>query len=909
MDFIDFNKTPLSLPNIHSVFQKTPILQIQDLNQQTQKAIAEKKQKLRDIVSRRYRNLIDSVDIIADMRTIAESLSVPIEQFTNKISQFTKKNFYSKEQNLIQEEKNQKFLFKSSINKLVNELINVPENIINLLNQNKILNAAKLFKKSSLDYQNLQEKQKSHENIEKISFDFFTQYWDFIQDHFRIIIEKSQSQMKLLNISNSEYSDAISAIVYLKFQEEKNALILFLDNQLSGLETLIEEFKANSKDSEQEKNSKFIKLISSNLFRIISSATTIFSSTQNPDSLYLKLDGDCVVISQTTLKECFEDWLQKCSLKIRDSLLKVLYNNNSLKILGNFISIICQELRIESQKQKQNQKNQKHQTENKYKQGIFSKKKRNEKYSVEEHFMGNLIWNIVFQDLLIKTSQDFLQQILDSLHLSDYVPEVLKKLPIKANQDSEVWQSNRFISQIQKTKSTHMIFENEDNGIVEYSKVILDKGIEIVDKFVESLNDLFVFEKISEIVIQAFQEKTLLLGFKFLAMIQEYFVEKISGMQLKKNSNSNSNSNINSNSISIQDHLQKINHVQEEIFNLLSNNQDVFDFKETDNLICDELTILSRISSILKRIFIGILEKIFIKFLPEKKNQFKKEWKKMDDDFSICIRLGYYVWAKKTMKKHCQELRSKIESDFLDQDEQKFLWKKQMIEGKNDADEQIKETIELPFIPSGYLTTILFHVCKDVIDKGGAFLGDSILKQIFMVFHQELFSIYSDFMNSKIFTENSSENQNLQFGFDIRFLFLLFGLTKENENNENENNENENNENENEIENENENLIENKFFEKIKIIIFGKEEMQSLFSKIETKIDPINWVIYQPFIVSNIEMQAKRSYMLYGILSRFSETMKEIILKKKDQEKKITSSIHYNVVQIKKMNYLNLEQK
>ncbi|XVF82097.1 hypothetical protein PTKIN_Ptkin16aG0017000 [Pterospermum kingtungense] len=220
-----------------SLFRSNPISEIRNVESATNKQIQDKKEELRQLVGTRYRDLIDSADSILLMKSASESISSNISSIHNSIRSLS-----------VTEPPSPKLQAPSPPIRLriygiacrVKYLVDTPENIWGCLDESKFLEAAARFIRAKQVQANLMVHNGDLENKNILSnFPLLQQQWQIVESFKVQISQRSRERLLDRGLPIADYADALAAVGVIDDLDPEKVLGLFLEARKSWvLQTL-----------------------------------------------------------------------------------------------------------------------------------------------------------------------------------------------------------------------------------------------------------------------------------------------------------------------------------------------------------------------------------------------------------------------------------------------------------------------------------------------------------------------------------------------------------------------------------------------------------------------------------------------------------------------------------------------
>ncbi|KAK9058665.1 hypothetical protein SSX86_023507 [Deinandra increscens subsp. villosa] len=195
-------------------------------------------------------------------------------------------------------------------------------------------------------------------------------------------------------------------------------------------------------------------------------------------------------------------------------------------------------------------------------------------------------------------------------------------------------------------------------------------------------------------------------------------------------------------------------------------------------------------------------------------------------------------------------------------------WEDTIVKQEDSAEHPSEMKISLPSMPSLYVTSYLYQACEEIHRVGGHVLDKPILQNFASRLLEKVIDIYVDFLlNDKVSSNNMSEKGVLQILLDLRFAadILSCGDLSGNE--------------------------ELSKTSKIKTVYRRKQDvpqaksamtdrLDGLVDRLSQKLDPIDWLTYEPYLMENEKQSYLRHAVLFGFFVQlhrlYTDTMQKL---------------------------------
>ncbi|GAB2277136.1 hypothetical protein Dimus_011844 [Dionaea muscipula] len=225
-----------------SLFRANPIPEIRNVESHTRKQIDDKKEELRQLIGNRYRDLIDSADSILSMKSSCESISANISSISDLICSLSTD---SRSLSLSTPRPNPNRIKMYGLACRVKYLVDTPENIWGCLDESMFLEAAARYVRAKLVHQSLNLASSNFEEgdgwILSKNFPLLTHQWQIVES-FRSQISH-RSRERLLSMGKKgvgglpivAVADALASVAVIDELEPKLVFSLLLDSRKSWI--------------------------------------------------------------------------------------------------------------------------------------------------------------------------------------------------------------------------------------------------------------------------------------------------------------------------------------------------------------------------------------------------------------------------------------------------------------------------------------------------------------------------------------------------------------------------------------------------------------------------------------------------------------------------------------------------
>ncbi|XP_012459307.1 conserved oligomeric Golgi complex subunit 1 [Gossypium raimondii] len=213
-----------------SLFRAKPISEIRNVESATNKQIQDKKEELRQLVGTRYRDLIDSADSILQMKSASESISSNISSIHHSIRSLSISVFEAPSPKLQTPPNPTTRLRIYGIACRVKYLVDTPENIWGCLDESMFLEAAARYIRAKHVHSILMlpDGDLDHNNILS-NFPLLQHQWQIVESFKAQISQRSRERLLDRGLSVAAYADALAAVAVTDDLDPERVLGLFLE--------------------------------------------------------------------------------------------------------------------------------------------------------------------------------------------------------------------------------------------------------------------------------------------------------------------------------------------------------------------------------------------------------------------------------------------------------------------------------------------------------------------------------------------------------------------------------------------------------------------------------------------------------------------------------------------------------
>ncbi|MFQ6647359.1 hypothetical protein Gotur_021113 [Gossypium turneri] len=213
-----------------SLFRAKPISEIRNVESATNKQIQDKKEELRQLVGTRYRDLIDSADSILQMKSASESISSNISSIHHSIRSLSISVLEAPSPKLQTPPNPTTRLRIYGIACRVKYLVDTPENIWGCLDESMFLEAAARYIRAKHVHSILMlpDGDLDHNNILS-NFPLLQHQWQIVESFKAQISQRSRERLLDRGLSVAAYADALAAVAVTDDLDPERVLGLFLE--------------------------------------------------------------------------------------------------------------------------------------------------------------------------------------------------------------------------------------------------------------------------------------------------------------------------------------------------------------------------------------------------------------------------------------------------------------------------------------------------------------------------------------------------------------------------------------------------------------------------------------------------------------------------------------------------------
>ncbi|GLT87998.1 hypothetical protein SLE2022_060440 [Rubroshorea leprosula] len=324
------------------LFRTKPISEIRNVESTTNKQIQDKKEELRQLVGTRYRDLIDSADSILQMKSACESISSNIESIHQHICSLSASpisevpKFQSSDPTR---------LHTYGIACRVKYLVDTPENIWGCLDESMFWEAAARYIQAKHVHSRLMHMNGDFDQSKILSnFPLLQHQWQIVESFKAQISQRSRERLLDRGLGIGAYADALAAAAVIDELVPKQVLALFLDTKKTCIVQRLSAFPGNATSSAVvsvfcdvlsivevsvgQVGELFLQVLNDMplFYKVILGsppASQLFGGISNPDeevrlwkSFRDKLESSMVMLDKQYIAKICLSWLRDCGRQI-----------------------------------------------------------------------------------------------------------------------------------------------------------------------------------------------------------------------------------------------------------------------------------------------------------------------------------------------------------------------------------------------------------------------------------------------------------------------------------------------------------------------------------------------------------------------------------------------------------------
>ncbi|GMI90039.1 Conserved Oligomeric Golgi Complex 1 [Hibiscus trionum] len=346
--------TPGSVDNrdAESLFRANPISEIRNVEASTNKHIQDKKEELRQLVGTRYRDLIDSADSILHMKSASQSISSNISSIHRSIRSLSASALEPPPPKLqtTPDTTNTRIRIYG-IACRVKYMVDTPENIWGCLDESMFLEAAARYMRAKHVHSNLMpsDGDLDHNNILS-NFPLLQHQWQIVESFKAQISQRSRERLLDRGLPIVSYADALAAVAVIDDLDPQQVLGLFLEARKTWILHILTASAGNADATSSVSISAFCDVLSiiqvtiaqvGELFLHVMNdmplfykvilgsppVSQLFGGIPNPDdeirlwrSFRDKLESVMVVLHKTFISSTCWTWLRYCGAQVTSKI-------------------------------------------------------------------------------------------------------------------------------------------------------------------------------------------------------------------------------------------------------------------------------------------------------------------------------------------------------------------------------------------------------------------------------------------------------------------------------------------------------------------------------------------------------------------------------------------------------------
>ncbi|KAK8579338.1 hypothetical protein V6N12_069664 [Hibiscus sabdariffa] len=337
-----------------SLFRANPISEIRNVESATNKQIEDKKEELRQLVGTRYRDLIDSADSILHMKSASESISSNISSIHRSIRSLSVSALEPPSPKLQTPPTTTTTTTRIRIYGIacrVKYLVDTPENIWGCLDESMFLEAAARYMRAKHVHSNLMlpDGDLDHNNILS-NFPLLQHQWQIVESFKAQISQRSRERLLDRGLPVASYADALAAVSVIDDLDPHQVLGLFLEARKTWISHTLSAAAGNADATSSLSIGAFCDVLSiiqvtvaqvGELFLHVMNdmplfykvilgsppVSQLFGGIPNPDdeirlwkSFRDKLESVTVVLPKTFISSSCWSWLRDCGAQITSKI-------------------------------------------------------------------------------------------------------------------------------------------------------------------------------------------------------------------------------------------------------------------------------------------------------------------------------------------------------------------------------------------------------------------------------------------------------------------------------------------------------------------------------------------------------------------------------------------------------------
>ncbi|KAM0053093.1 putative oligomeric Golgi complex subunit 1 protein [Helianthus debilis subsp. tardiflorus] len=238
--------SPSTLPakDAESIFRTKPISEIRNIESATRKQIQDKSEELRQLIGNRYRDLIDSADSIVNMTSSCRSISHNISSIHDGILHSLTSTTVNPNSASLNPVRARSY----GIACRVKYIVDTPENIWGCLDESMFVDAAARYMRAKLVYNGLTSDESNKSLL--LKFPLLQHQWQIVESFKSQISQRSRERLldQAVGLEISAYADALAAVAVVDELDPAQVLKLLLDARRSCVSQKLGSCKVASED-------------------------------------------------------------------------------------------------------------------------------------------------------------------------------------------------------------------------------------------------------------------------------------------------------------------------------------------------------------------------------------------------------------------------------------------------------------------------------------------------------------------------------------------------------------------------------------------------------------------------------------------------------------------------------------
>jgi len=887
---------------VDGLFRNKSIDEIKDAERSLRGEIEKKKEDLRVMVGERYRDLINAADIISQMKVLSEDVHGGINTIQKCCKDFKKRGKIRKRTTSEDIKLGNEEINFYSLATQMELLVGTPEKIWDSLDKQQFLLATQLYLLGYHIVNNSLHIDTGYGNQSDVfaNFPILHHQWAAISHFKNSILKGSATSLKDLTLPDKALAESLCSMILLNDLSPRQVYMEFLLARKSAIQDVfhLNQHKSSIKRQicditslviltlqqifslfyQPESQTNVQSSVAKGLLYETIHKTTMKGQSDQGDALRWlfgdefdvltvarhlppavsdfrpKVPNIINVVPLQTIRNGAKEWISGCIADIHEGVEKLLKYVKSIKHLGSIRDSVYEQLS---------------------KSRLFFNKVEKFSSDLSSHDAENWnelcdavldrrmsIWNELYDELYVRRSKDILDaKFNDAYHsMVQSTDETIAKLQDTIDiADSEyIWDRN-VTSYLWNElpgdfPTSGWCMETTQGKLNELSSLTLKaKGCTpalkslcqvLDDKLKEVVDDSkYLFEEV-ETNDAARTASPEINRFSFDDDVRIEPFEKFAGVEEKRNY-------IRDSTIKFIDrfcvHIEEVlDQLQSQLQNLDENDENY------QSLYVDRMTLLGRLCMTIPQCCTN-LKRLSSPSQDEARpillqrgsrfNQKKGKTKagtstgfdKITEAFARRQNMAFRLWREWLVRKCFEATLKAISSPDHLLVYGTTCWEDISIQEEADTGNKVQSKIRVPSQVSSFVISLLFRVCEETNRIGGHVIGRSLVKELTLGIGNSILSNVDKFVNDN---QKITQNQALQFIFDIRFLVLFFGGNSDTKDQE------------------------MKSF---------KMRGNALTTKLEGFVDPFDLDVFTPHMTNFIHRQIQRSWLLLGTISNIDK--------------------------------------